>query len=193
MELPRHSGNHFSTSLNLSQRQLARGSSRRGDAACPSHVAHPAFAQRACLQESNRNITYRFFTSAMPRNAFLGIPRIWFSLRSLNKKRRGTGVKDPARLYLHLIMITKPLWWLSLRSVFGGLFSLRPRAGSSPHIVPLEMALLKWLAGGRCLQGGLCGWSRTSRPRAKRWVNCCTLHPVLFCHLQEMTPSSPPP
>lgn len=129
----------------------------------------------------------------MPRNAFLGIPRIWFSLRSLNKKRRGTGVKDPARLYLHLIMITKPLWWLSLRSVFGGLFSLRPRAGSSPHTVPLEVALLKWLAGGHCLQGGLCGWSRTSRPRAKRWVNCCTLNPVLFCHLQEMTPSSPPP
>ena len=123
------------------------------DAACLSRCS-PRLCPESRLQQSSRNITYRFFTSAMPRNAFLGIPRIWFSLRSLNKKRRGTGVKDPARLYLHLIMITKPLWWLRLRSgVFGELFSFRPQAGSSPHIVLLVTALLKWFAGGRLPPG----------------------------------------
>jgi hypothetical protein len=30
----------------------------------------------------------------MPLNAFLGMPWIWFSLRSLNKERRGKPVKD---------------------------------------------------------------------------------------------------
>lgn len=164
------------------------------DAACLSRVAHPAFAQRARLQQSNRNITYRFFTSAMPRNAFLGIPRIWFSLRSLNKKRRGTGVKDPARLYLHLIMITKPPWWLRLRSgVFGGLFSFRPQAGSSPHTVLLVMALLKWFAGSRLPPGRALWVVSHLQATSQAWVICCTLHPILFCHLPEMTPSSPPP
>lgn len=36
---------------------------------------------------SNEVVTYRFFTSTIPRKAFLGIPFIWFSLRSLNKGR----------------------------------------------------------------------------------------------------------
>lgn len=38
--------------------------------------------------------TYRFLISTAPLNAFLGIPWIWFSLRSLDKdkERRGGGV-----------------------------------------------------------------------------------------------------
>lgn len=36
---------------------------------------------------SNEVVTYKFFTSTIPRKAFLGIPFIWFSLRSLNKGR----------------------------------------------------------------------------------------------------------
>lgn len=45
----------------------------------------------------------------MPRNAFLGMPRIWFSLRSLNRRKRGTELTLTAgRLCLHLITITKP-------------------------------------------------------------------------------------
>lgn len=35
----------------------------------------------------NEVVTYKFFTSMIPRKAFLGIPFIWFSLRSLNKER----------------------------------------------------------------------------------------------------------
>lgn len=35
----------------------------------------------------NEFVTYKFFTSTIPRKAFLGIPFIWFSLRSLNKER----------------------------------------------------------------------------------------------------------
>lgn len=34
----------------------------------------------------NEVVTYKFFTSMIPRKAFLGIPFIWFSLRSLNKR-----------------------------------------------------------------------------------------------------------
>lgn len=35
---------------------------------------------------TNEVVTYKFFTSMIPRKAFLGIPFIWFSLRSLNKR-----------------------------------------------------------------------------------------------------------
>lgn len=62
----------------------------------PSHlvcplVPHSHPGQRPkwpYLCQSNKNSTYRFLTSVMPRNAFLGMPWIWFSLRSLKQEEK---------------------------------------------------------------------------------------------------------
>lgn len=123
------------------------------------------------LQEAGAT-THRFFTSAMPRNAFLGIPRIWFSLRSLNRREEAQALT--MRPALHLIMTTKPR-----QGGRWGLLSLP--GGTSLHIVPLEVAFAEMVTRRPpCLPGGLRGWSRTSRPRAKTpGYLLRTGHPIL--------------
>lgn len=73
-----------------------------GQSSAQEHTAGPSVQHRAdhgvlkqlqpevtrenfCTTNTNEVVTYKFFTSMIPRKAFLGIPFIWFSLRSLNK------------------------------------------------------------------------------------------------------------
>lgn len=119
----------------------------------PAPSLTPAPARAPHRRRSRRNTTYRFFTSAMPRNAFLGIPRIWFSLRSLNEKKRGTRCEPGGRLYLHLIMITKPLG-----GCLGDCLVSGPRLLQAFTLFLGQWPLLKWLPGGSSLPPGRALW-----------------------------------
>lgn len=128
----------------------------------------------------------------MPRNAFLGMPRIWFSLRSLNKRKRGTKLTT-GRLCLHLITLTKPR--AGGRGPLGGLFSLRPRAATSLRIVPSRDGLClngyqgEPLASRAGSVGGLAPPGQEPKPLG---YLLHTLHPTL-CFATSQGPSPAPP
>lgn len=153
----------------------------------PPSSLTPAPAREPHLQQSNRNSTYRFFTSAMPRKAFLGTPRIWFSLRSLNKERRGTALA--LRLAFSASHYDNKTPW----RLFGGLFSLRPQAATACILFLPRWPLLKWLQGEQLASragsvGGL-------TPPGHEPGLASLLHrqyPSLFCHLPETTPGPLP-
>lgn len=152
---------------------------------CP--VPHPCSGQKATSVEkqkkskpkkpNQKNITYKFFTLVMPRNAFLGIPRIWFSLRSLNKKRRGTCINDQGPALSASHYDNKTSHRLPLRSgVLEALFSLRPQAAMSLHIVPLVMAFAEMVTRREQLasRAGSVGGLAPPGHEPRRWVICCT-------------------
>lgn len=105
----------------------------------------------------------------MPRNAFLGMPRIWFSLRSLNKRKRGTE------------LATRP-------ALSASHYDNKTRAGclgdclvSGPR---LPQACALFLRDGFCWNGyqgeplasraGSVGGLAPPGQEPSRWVICCT-------------------
>lgn len=91
-----------------------------------------------CTTNTNEVVTYKFFTSMIPRKAFLGIPFIWFSLRSLNKGKE----KEKA------FLLTKGMYFSNLHDIMEqSLLGKGDVSGSVTPTLPfvfLEVCGMSW-------------------------------------------------
>lgn len=136
--------------------------------------------------QSEKPSTYRFFTPVTPLNAFLGMPWIWFSLRSLNKKREAKQLETQSG-FSASHYDNKTLGGACEAHQKKGLGAVQSQAPGcyKPAHCSAEMVIRCWGGdggggGSSLLQGRHCGWSHTSRLGARTSHIICYTHCTPF-------------